>query len=110
MFENERAGLFAMTLSAVLILARHRQATRWLENVSTVRVVALDAVHSTFDNRMALGQTEFRFGLEVALETAGGVFARVQDEFSAPAAGLDVLAARPMARFATGLTSHFRVG
>lgn len=104
--EHERTSLFAMTLSAAFIEARHGQAAGMFEDVGAVRIVALHAVHSPFDHGMMLGQPELSLGLQMALEASGRVFSRVDDEFAAPASGFDVLAARSMAGFATGLPDH----
>jgi hypothetical protein len=110
------AGLFAMTLSAVLIQARHGQApgrsaasATWLKDVAAVRIVALNAIHVSLHDRMMLRQPKFGFGLQMTLETRSRVFSRVDNEFAPTATRFDVLASRAMARFATGLTGVFRV-
>ena len=59
MFEYKWTCLFAMALSAVLILPRHGQAARRLENIRPVRIVALHAIHASFNHWMALGQMKF---------------------------------------------------
>ncbi len=74
-----------------------------LKDVPAMRVVAFGAIHAGFKNRVMLRQVEFSVGLKMTLKTRGGVFAGVDDEFSTPAACLDMFAARPMTGFATGL-------
>jgi len=108
MFENERAGLFAVALRTVFVQARHGEAACGLKDILAVRVVTLDAIHPPFNNWMMLGQTELGLGLEMALKTGGGLLAGIDDEFATAAAGLDMLAAGSMARFASGLTAHLR--
>lgn len=55
MFENDRLGLLAMALGARFIQARHGQTPGGLHDVLAMRVVALDAIHFPFDDRMMLG-------------------------------------------------------
>ena len=103
MLEHERLGLLPVTLRAVLIQPRHGQSGGGPENVGAVRIVALHTIHAAFENGMVLGQAELAVDVEVALEAGGGIFARVDDEFAAAATGLDMLAARAVAGFATAL-------
>jgi hypothetical protein len=58
-FENERASLFAMTLGAVIIEPGHGEAAGGLEDVFSMGVMALNAVHLVFEHGMMLRQTEF---------------------------------------------------
>lgn len=69
-----------VTLRATLILPRHGQATGRLEDVAAVRIVAIHAIHETFDDRMMLGEIEFGLHVEVALEAGRGVFPGIDDE------------------------------
>jgi hypothetical protein len=110
MLEHKWPRLLPMALGAALGFARHGQAARGFKNISAMRVVALNAIHPALKNGMVLGQMEFRFGLEVAPETGRGLLGRVHDKFAPSAAGLDVLTARAMTRFASGLANQFRVG
>ena len=103
--ENDRPRLLAMTLGAAFIEPRHRESSRWLENVAAVRVVALHAVHVAFDDGMMLRQIEFSLSFEVALKTRRRVFVRIDDELAA-AADFDVFAARAVTGFAAGLAFH----
>jgi hypothetical protein len=73
-----------------------------------VRIVALNTVHPPFDHRMTLRQIELGPRLKVTFETRSRIFARVHDESAVPAAGLDMLAPRPMTRFATRLSRQLR--
>ena len=107
MRENEWPGLVAMTLRTAFILPRHGQSARRFENVASVWIVALHAVHVALDDRMVMRQIKFRVNVKVALKTGSGVFARVDDEIGTPR--LDVFAARPVTGFAAGLASHRRI-
>src|SRR5580765_7621399 len=101
--EDERPGLLAMRLAAGFILARHSQASSGLQDVHPMRVMALDAIHLSFKDRMMLGKVELRARFLMALETGFGVFARIQDKFLRAAATRhrDVLAARAVAGLTT---------
>jgi len=101
--EYERPRLLAMALRAIFILPRHRQPARRFKNVHPVRVVALDAIHLPFNNGMMLWQVELGLRLQMALETRRRVLPWVNDELAAATTGFNVLAARAVARFATGL-------
>ena len=98
-----------MTLRAVLVQPRHGKAARRLENVAAVRVVALNAIHLTFHDRVMLRQTKFGLSLQMALETGARILAGIHNEFATAAPGFDMLASRAMARFATRLAVVFRV-
>jgi len=108
-FKDERPRLLAMTLRTTFILPRHGQAAGRFENVAAVRVVAGHTAHVPFDDRMVLGQVEFRLDVEMTLKAGRGVLAGVDDEFGA-AAGLDVFATGAVAGFAAGFAGHGRVG
>ena len=108
MFENKRAGLFAVTLPATFILSRHGQAALCFENIFAVRVVALKAIHVPFVHCVALRQTKFRLYLQMAMVASRRIFSRIYYEFAATAPRFDVLAGRPVTRFATGPTLHLR--
>ncbi len=105
--EDKGAGLLAVALGATFVEARHRQPLGSLEDVRSVRIVALDTVHSAFQHRMMLGQIELTMRLEVTAQARGGVLAGVDDELRTPAGGFDVLAAWPVTRFASRLPGHF---
>jgi len=102
-FEYKRPRLLAMALGTRFIEPRHGEAARRLENVPSVRVVALNAIHPAFDDRMMLRQIELGLSFQMALETDVRGFARIDDEFPASAARLDVFAARTVAGLAPGL-------
>ena len=93
MFEDVWLRLFAMTVAAGFIDAGHGEATVRLHDVEAVRVVAIDAGHFAFEEWVVLRQMELRIFGEVTLKTGFGLFARVDDELAAPAAGGDVFAA-----------------
>jgi hypothetical protein len=104
--EHKRPCLFAMTLRAGLIQARHRQAPCPFENVAAMRIVALHTVHSIFEHRMVLRQIEFSARLQMALEACLWRFTRVDDELAASAASRHVKAAGAMTGFATGASGR----
>lgn len=108
MFKDNRARLVTMTLRTAFIWPRHRQPARRLENVATVRVVAIHATHVAFDDRMMLWQIEFRVHIQMALKTGSWVFTGIDDELGTTA-GLNVFAARPVAGFTAGLANHRRL-
>ncbi len=108
MFENKRTGLFAMALSARLIQPSHGQPPSWLHDVASVRVVALHAVHAPFHHRMMPGKVELGLGLEMAIEANRGIFAGINDGFSAPGR-LEMFARGPMTGFAAGKTGPFHI-
>jgi hypothetical protein len=104
MLEYKWPRLLAMTLGAILVQPRHRQSgrqsgwrgTRSLEYVSAMRIVALNAIHMTFQHQMVLRHSKFRLRLQMALKTSGRIFSWIHNEFAPPAACFDMLAARPM--------------
>jgi hypothetical protein len=109
-FENHRPGLFTMTLSAAFIQAAHGQAVGRFGHVDAVRIVTLHAVHAAFDYGMTLREAEFGVRFEMALKASGGIFAGIENEFAATAAGLQMQTRRAMARFAAGLGGSREVG
>lgn len=102
MLKEHRLRLLTMTSRTGLIPATHGESAPGLHDVAPVRIMALNAVHVTFRQRMMLGQFEVRVDVLVAAETSLRIFSRVMNESVATAADLDVLAAGPMAGFATG--------
>src|SRR5512140_3411967 len=67
MLKNEGTGLFAMTLLAALVHARHCEPGCRFENVAPVRVVALGAIHAALRQWVMLRQAELRLDISVAL-------------------------------------------
>lgn len=103
--EDKGSCLRLVAAGTTLILPGHRQPACRLENVTAVWIVAIDAIHVAFSDRMMLRQIEFRLHVEVALETGRGIFSGIDDETGA-AAGPDMFAAGPVAGFATALARH----
>ena len=93
MLEHKRFRLLAMTLRAGLIQPRHAESARGLANVAAMGIVALDAIHLSFNDGVMLRQVEFSVLFGVAIETRGRILARIENKFPAPAAELDVFAA-----------------
>ena len=107
MFEDERSGLLAMALRATFVLPGHGQSAGWFEDVAAMRVVAGPTTHAAFNDRVMLGQIEFRLNVEMALKAGGRVVAGIDDEFGA-AAGGDVLAAGAVTGFTAGFAGQGR--
>lgn len=101
MFEDKRPGLFAMTLHAGFVQARHRQAAARLCDVRAVRIVALYAIHFLFEDRMTMWKVELGVSFQMAFEASRRVFAGIENKFVASAAGSNVQTAWAMTGFAT---------
>jgi hypothetical protein len=103
-FVDDWPGLFAMTLSAAFVQPCHSRcgaraktsAVRGLENVGSMGIVALHAIHALFENGMMVRKFELRMRLDVTIETGLRLPAGIDDEFSAPAPGLGMQAAGAM--------------
>jgi hypothetical protein len=108
MLVNEWSGLFAMTLGAGFVQARHRQSTGWFHDVCPVGVMALHTTHFAFQHRMMLRKMKFRLDFQMTLQTRLRIPAGVDDEFFQPSATAQryVFAAWPVARFTTVLAWH----
>lgn len=109
--KNERPGLVAMTVPALLVQPRHRRAARGrLHDVVPVRIVALHAIHLPFRHRMMLRQMKLRLDILVALEARRRLSAGIDDEFLPPCpANRHMLAARSVAGFTARLPFHLSV-
>ena len=90
-----------MAGSAGFVQPCHGQSSRWLEDVPSVRIMALRAVHVILDKRMMVGQLEFPLNVEVTLKAGAWIVSRIDNEFAVAATCGDVLAARAVAGFAT---------
>ena len=109
-FVDDQARLLAMALCAGLIQTRETSrspsfksgAMRRLENIGSVRIVALDAIHPLFQHRMMVRQSELGVHIYMTSETGLRFPAGVDNKFAAPAPGLHVQAAWSVTRFATG--------
>jgi hypothetical protein len=110
MFEDKRAGLFAVTLATRFIGPRQKEAAGRLEGVAAMGVVALDTIHLLLEDRVMLGQMKLSFHRAMAFKTGVGIFARVDDEFSTAAATGDVQTARAVTGLAAGLARRAGVG
>ena len=104
-FERNWARLLAMTGGASLVHTSYGRSTFRLEDVATMRVVALHTVHPVLEDGMVLGQFELGVRGQVTFQTGGGVFAGIDDELPRPAAG-NVQAAGAVTGFATALPHH----
>lgn len=107
--EDVGLALLAMAVGARLVQSRGGESTLGFVDVKAVRVVALAAVEFAFKDLVVVRQPELRVGLDVAGEAGFRRLTRVDDELVMPlSAGLDVLAARPVARLATRLAGEAR--
>ncbi len=97
-----------MTLRAAFVLPGHGQAAGRLEDVASMRVMALPAAQVAFNDLMMLRQAEFGVNVEVTLKTRRRVRSGVDDEPGA-AAGFDVFAAGTVAGFAAGFADPGRI-
>lgn len=103
-FEDVGASLFFVALRAGLVDASDELAGGFVD-VFAVRVMAGGAIEPAFLERVVVLQTEFRFLVEVTLETVGRIFAG-EDEFAFAAAGIHVQAAGAVTGFAAE-AGHF---
>ena len=69
-----------------------------------MRIMALDAIHMALGQRMMLGELEVGMDILVATEASLRISPRIVNESSPAPAGLDMPAAGPVARLATGST------
>jgi hypothetical protein len=108
MFEHHGPRLFAVTLRAAFIEPGHRESAGGFENVASVRIVTLYAIHVALNHRVVLRQVKFRLGVEMTLETSRRILAGIDDEFAATATRSNVQAARSVAGFTPALPGHRR--
>lgn len=107
--EDVRLALLAMAVGAGLVQAREGEAALGFVDVEAVGVVALGTMEFAFENLVVVRQAELCVGLDVAGEARLRRLARVDDELVPTlSAGLDVLAAWPVARLAAGLACEAR--
>jgi hypothetical protein len=106
--KHYRPDLFTMALRTAFVEPRQGETAGRFENVSTMRIMALHAVHAAFEDRVMLRQTEFSMRLEMAFEARSRLSAGIQDETAPSAADLDVPAAGPVTGFATRLSLDAR--
>ena len=109
MFKDKGAALIPVARGARFIQLRHGQSRRRLENIVSVRVMALDTIHPSFDDGMMIRQIQLSVDLEVTLKANRRVSPRVDDESAAPAAGGDMLAPGAMAGFAAGFAGPLQI-
>lgn len=108
MLENKSAGLLAMALRATFVDPGHRLPAVRFHDVHPMRVMALDAAHPAFENRMMLRKVKVGVHRQVTLETGLRLLSGINDEFAVPTTSRDMFAARTMTRFAP--LSAFDVG
>jgi hypothetical protein len=98
-FKYMRPGLLAVTLETGLILPRDEHAFG-LEDILSMRIVAINAMHPSFFDRVAVLKVEQRPGLKMALETGLRIFAGINYKLTAASAHFQVEAAGAMTRLA----------
>jgi len=96
--EHERSKLLNVALGADFIL-RHQFRPAALDHGTLMRVMAISATNFAFENGVMRRQIELGLLVQMALETGFGRLARIDDGASR-AAGINVLAARTVTRFA----------
>ena len=79
-FKNERSRLLTMALCATFVDSRHGQPSGGFHDVKSVRIMALNTIHVTFDDTVVIGHLKFGVCLEVALKTGRGVLSRIDNE------------------------------
>lgn len=97
--EYKRTPLRSVALKAGFVLAQQGHAATlerlWkvcsapFDRISLVRVMAVGTTHSSLEHRMVMRQFEFRAHLQMALETGGRGFLRINNR-ARSAAALDV--------------------
>ena len=107
-FVNIRPGLLAVAGRTALVQAGHGQSARRLHDVRAMRIMALHAVHSPFEQRMMLGEVEFGVSLQMTAKTGFRVAPWIEDETAAAATRRHMFAAGPMTRLATGAPHQAR--
>src|SRR6266478_5008679 len=74
-----------------------------------MRIVALNTIHPALYHRMMLRHSKFCLRLQMTLKTRCRIFAGIHNKFVSPAARFDMLAPRPVTRFATRLSAEPRI-
>ena len=100
MDEHEWAGLFAVALNTLLVLAGQAQAAGLFEDFTAMGVVAIHTIHLSLEDRMMLRKAELGMFLLVARQAGVGIGPRVVDENPFSSAGRNVFAARAVTGFA----------
>jgi hypothetical protein len=105
----EWPALVSVASRARFIQLRHGQARRRFEYIAPVGIVALDAIHPPFNDRVVVRQVQLGVNLQVTLEADRRVPPRVNDKSTPPTTRSGVFAARPMAGFASGLAGPLQI-
>jgi len=105
-FKNERPGLVTVALGTRLVDAGEGETTGGFHDVPAVWIMALHAIHLSFNHGMMLRQVEIGVRLQMAAETSRRVSSRIDNEFAATAADGDMFATGAMAGFTTGRTGE----
>ncbi len=108
--EHEQPRLLLVTLAALIVTTRHRQAARRLHDVHPVRIMTNHAVHLAFLQGMMMRQMELGLHIPMAIQACLRVASGIVDEHAQAAAGRRVLAARAVAGLAPGQTGRLSVG
>lgn len=106
--EDEVLGLGSVALGAGFVLAVELGSAAF-EGAALVRVMAIAAGHLAGEHRMAVGQHELCFFIDVALEAGLRGFFGIDDGARA-SAGRDVFAARAVAGFAAHINGVLALG
>jgi hypothetical protein len=109
MLENHWSALLGMATGAGLVHPGHRQSAGGFEDITAMRVVTLHAIHLVLRDWVMLREAELRLGGTMALKTRRRILSGIENEYAPASAARYVQAARPVTRFAPGLTQTARV-
>lgn len=77
--KDKGSRLLPVALRASFVHASHHQTPAPFVNVHPMGVMALDAVHFAFENRVVLRHVDFRLRFQMTLQTCRRVAARIND-------------------------------
>lgn len=99
--KDKRLGLLLMAFGAGLIPLGHRESACRFEDLFAMGIVAIDAVHLAFDNRVAMRELKTCPDPAMALKACLRILAGIDNRFLPIASGIDMLAAGAMAQLAS---------
>jgi hypothetical protein len=105
MREDKRTRLRQVALRATLILPRHGQSTRGLQNVAAMRIVTLHTIHMPLNDGVMLREGELRVRIQMTLKTRLWILSGVDDELRGTT-GANVFTPGAVAGFTTSLAGR----
>ena len=108
-FKDKTTGLILMTTGTVFTLESERKILGLPVDVTTMRIVTINAAHFAFRHEVMIRQTKLGMSLEMAIETSLRILPGIDDELVEllPAGG-DMSAAGTVTRFAAGFPCHLQ--